>query len=324
MAVLRARRCFRVVLDGEHRLAGDAQAAIGTVEQRDMGLFDALGQRLGIHRKAVVHRDDFHLAGREVLDRMVRAMVALMHLFSLCANGKAEHLVAEADAEDRQVGLDEVLDDRNGIFARRGRVSGAVGQEHAIRLQRQDVFSRSLGRNDGDLAIETGKQAQDVALDAKIDADDVILGIGFAECAITLVPDPRRFGPGGGLAGGSFDSEIEADEAAPRLGFRLQRFDIEDAVRIMGDNRVRGTVFADPCRQGAGVYAAEADDAAGLKPGIQMLDRAEVRGVGDVGLEDDADGAAAGGGRQVFDIFFIGADNYIIIRGFTKPFSSQS
>ncbi|QTK80940.1 Thioesterase [Agrobacterium tumefaciens] len=308
MAVLRTRRCFRVMLDGEDRLAGDAQPAIGAVEQRDMGLFDAFGQRLGVDRKAVVHRDDFNLAGREVFDRMVRAVMALMHLFGLGADRKAEHLVSEADAEDRQVGLDEVLDDGNGILARCGRVSGAVGQEHAIRLQRHDVFSRGLCRNDRDLAIETGKQAQDVALDAEIDADNMIFRIGFAERAIALVPDPRRFGPGGGLAGGGFDGEIKAHKAAPRLGFRFQRFDIEDTVRIMGDNGVRRTVFADPCRQGAGVDAAEADDAAGLQPGIQMLDGTEVRGVGDVSLEDDADSTTAGGGRQVFNVFLIGAD----------------
>ena len=39
-----------------------------------------------------------------------------------------------------------------------------------------------------------------------------------------------------------------------------------------------------------------------------MLDGAEVRGIGDIGLEDDADSAATGGGRQVLDVFLIGAD----------------
>jgi len=39
-----------------------------------------------------------------------------------------------------------------------------------------------------------------------------------------------------------------------------------------------------------------------------MLGGAEVRRVGNVGLEDDADCAAAGGWRQVFDVFLIGAD----------------
>lgn len=39
-----------------------------------------------------------------------------------------------------------------------------------------------------------------------------------------------------------------------------------------------------------------------------MLDGAKVRRVGDIGLEDDADCAAAGGGCQVFNVFLIGAD----------------
>src|SRR5690606_37972073 len=51
VAVLRARRGFRVVLHREDRLAGDAQAAIGAVEERDVGFLDAPGQRFRIHRE---------------------------------------------------------------------------------------------------------------------------------------------------------------------------------------------------------------------------------------------------------------------------------
>src|SRR4051812_12110707 len=71
MRVARPGRGFRVVLYREHRLAVELDAAIGAVEQRDVGLGGTLRQRLFIHRKAVVHRGDLDLAGGLVLDRMI-------------------------------------------------------------------------------------------------------------------------------------------------------------------------------------------------------------------------------------------------------------
>ncbi len=67
----------------EDRLADNTQTAIGAVKQRNMCFFDMLWQAVGIDRKAVVHRYDFYLAGGVVLDRMVCAMMTLMHLFGL-------------------------------------------------------------------------------------------------------------------------------------------------------------------------------------------------------------------------------------------------
>ena len=54
------------------------------------------------------------------------------------------------------------------------------------------------------------------------------------------------------------------------LGFGLQRFDVENAIRIVGDDRIRRTVFADPGGERAGVDAREANDAAALQPGVEM------------------------------------------------------
>ncbi|MCY1238587.1 hypothetical protein D9M72_513320 [compost metagenome] len=76
----------------------------------------------------------------------------------------------------------------------------------------------------------------------------------------------------------------------------------------MGDDGVGHAVFADPGGQCARVDAAKADDAACLQPGVEVLDGAVVRRLGDVGLEDDADRAVACCRRQVFDVFVIGAD----------------
>ena len=53
------------------------------------------------HGEAVVLARDLDPPGREVLDRVVGAAVAEAQLVGLEADGAAEQLVAEADAEDR-------------------------------------------------------------------------------------------------------------------------------------------------------------------------------------------------------------------------------
>src|SRR3954451_19664980 len=78
--VARAGRGLGMILHREYRSAFELDATIGTVEQRDMGLRRALRQCRLIHRETVVHRCDFHLSGGLVLDRMISAVMALMHL----------------------------------------------------------------------------------------------------------------------------------------------------------------------------------------------------------------------------------------------------
>jgi hypothetical protein len=160
-----------------------------------VSLLNAFRQRLRVNCEAVVHGDDLDLAGRMILDRMVGAVVALMHLLCLCTEGEAQHLVAEADAEDRDVGLDQLLDDWHGIFAGSRRVARAVRQKDAIRLHGKYIFGARRRRHHRDLAVETGKKAQDIALDAVIEADDVILGVAGPEFAVALVPHPRCLRP---------------------------------------------------------------------------------------------------------------------------------
>src|SRR5205085_12130052 len=116
-------------------------AAIGAVEQLDMGLGCALRQGRLIHREAVVHRGDFDLSGGLVLDRMIGAMMALMHLRSLGADREPEHLVAEANSKGRRTGIDDFLNHGHRVLAGLGGIAGAVRKEHAVRLHRQNSFS---------------------------------------------------------------------------------------------------------------------------------------------------------------------------------------
>src|SRR6185437_10264270 len=103
VAVGRSRRGFRMVLHREGRLVGAAQALVGAVEQRDVGHLDVLGQRLGNDAEAVVLRRDLDLAGGQVLDRLVGAAMAALHLPGLAAQRQRQELVTEADAEDRHL-----------------------------------------------------------------------------------------------------------------------------------------------------------------------------------------------------------------------------
>ena len=120
---------------------GDGDAAVRAVEQRDVRLDHSGRQGLAVHGEAVVHRGDLDLAGGELLDRMVGAVMAVVHLDRARAERQRQHLVAEADAEDRHVGLRQhLLDHRHRVGAGRGRVAGTVGQEQAFGLVGEHVL----------------------------------------------------------------------------------------------------------------------------------------------------------------------------------------
>src|SRR3954468_25092625 len=99
-----------MILHGKHRLAFELDAAIGAIEQRDEGLGRAFWQRRLVHGKTMVHRGDLDLARSLILDRVIGAVMALMHLLGLRADREPEHLMAEADAKRRRAGVDHLLD----------------------------------------------------------------------------------------------------------------------------------------------------------------------------------------------------------------------
>ena len=128
-----------MILYAERGLVGEFKATVAAVEQRDMRCAGALGQRLRIDREAVVHAGDFDCAVAQPLDWVVGAAMALVHLERLRADREREHLVAEANAEQRLFGGEPLLDYGHGIFTRRRRITGAVGKEQAIWIMRHDV-----------------------------------------------------------------------------------------------------------------------------------------------------------------------------------------
>ena len=127
-AMKRSKRCsascgpgpgLRVVLDGAGARLGQPQALDGAVVEVEVGQLGGAEVGLPAHRavavdralaaraehgEAVVLARDLDAAGLEVLDRVVGAAVAEAQLVGLEADGAAEQLVAEADAEDRHAG----------------------------------------------------------------------------------------------------------------------------------------------------------------------------------------------------------------------------
>src|SRR6516164_11019309 len=143
--IVRARARLGVSLEAEHRALLEGEPLERAIEERAVRGDDALGERLLIHREAVVLTRDEHTAGFQLLHRMVRAMVAEFHLHGARAGGEAEDLMAETDAEHREVSLQEALRGLDGIRAGLG-ISGAVREEDAVGLECERFLGRGLCR----------------------------------------------------------------------------------------------------------------------------------------------------------------------------------
>ena len=83
-----------------------------------MGNFDCIrAKAIHIHGESVVLGGDLHLAGNQILDRLVGATVSEFQFVGTPAQSQTQNLVAQTDAEDRQPaqqvfdGLD-AIDDR--------------------------------------------------------------------------------------------------------------------------------------------------------------------------------------------------------------------
>src|SRR6185437_3271519 len=102
------RTGFRVSLEAEHRLVLERESLQRAVEQRAVRRSHISRQGRLVHGEAMILAGDEHTAGIQVLHRVIGAVMAEFHFHRLRADGESENLVAEADAEYRQVGLQEL------------------------------------------------------------------------------------------------------------------------------------------------------------------------------------------------------------------------
>ena len=174
---MRAGGGFGMVLDAEDGVVAMAEAferLVVQIDVRDVDLVEV--ERVGVDREAVIVRRDLDLLRELVAHRMVGAAMSEFQLVGFAAEGEAEQLVAEADAEDRLL-ADQLADVAHLGLERLG-VAGAVREEDAVGLERQHIFGGGERGDDGDAAAGLHEAAQDVVLDAEIVGDDVVRGAG--------------------------------------------------------------------------------------------------------------------------------------------------
>ena len=120
----------------------------------------------------MILRGDVYPARCEVLTGMVAAMVSELQLERPPAERVAEHLVAQADAEDRPL-TDEFAHGAMHVI-QRGRITRPGGKKDAVRVERQHLRRAGARRDHPHLEPVLPQPAQDVALQTVIVGDDVV------------------------------------------------------------------------------------------------------------------------------------------------------
>ncbi len=175
------RRRLGVVLDGERQQVvvgvGEFQALDDVVVEADVahpGVAPAGldgGVERCVHGEPVVLGGDLDLAGAQVLDRLVDPAVAVFQLVGAESEGAAEDLVAEADAEVGDAGVEHLAQQRHGRVGGR-RVARSIGEEHPVGAARDDLVQGHVGGQHMHLDAPLGHPGGRHVLDAQIDGGD--------------------------------------------------------------------------------------------------------------------------------------------------------
>src|SRR5262245_64870120 len=99
----------------------------------------------------MILRGDLHLVRKEILDRMIRAVMPEFELKGFAAQREAAYLMPKANPKHRHL-ADEVAHVLNRV-SHRFRISRPVRQEDTVRPHRKDVFGGSHGRHNADLTV---------------------------------------------------------------------------------------------------------------------------------------------------------------------------
>lgn len=139
--------CLRVILNREYRMLTMPDAFHGAVIEVAMRDLEFRRPRhaglVADDRKTVILRGDHHLAAGQVANRMVPAPVPVRHLLCLASIRKANQLMAETDAKDRESGVTQFTYHWKGVLDG-GRVSRAVGEEDAVRIELANLTCSSI------------------------------------------------------------------------------------------------------------------------------------------------------------------------------------
>ena len=169
-AVVRARRCFGVVLHRKEWFILYPYAFNGIIVEVQMGNLNIIGimDCLRVHSKTMVLGSYFATARNYVFDRMIKPTVAMVHFKGWYAMGKCKQLMAKTNAKHWFVMCSKLLYSFNGI-RHSGRVAGAIAYKKAIRLKIEQVLHGGFSRKYFGIHPTVNQVLQDILLNAKIE-----------------------------------------------------------------------------------------------------------------------------------------------------------
>ncbi len=126
---------------------------------------------VAVDDETVILAGDHHTAAGLLQNRMIGAMMAERHLGHLSAKRQGQELMPQADAEERQLPLEQGLDHGNGVRRHGHRIAGTVGQQNTVGIVRQNVPRGGFCRHDGDVDIPANEVVDDVSLDPVVHHD---------------------------------------------------------------------------------------------------------------------------------------------------------
>src|SRR5881296_1004527 len=128
--VVRAGRCFRMILHTEDRQFFVTHSLNRAVVQIDMSYFHSRRQRLCVDGESVVLRSDCHFAGAQIFYRLVSAAMAEFQFEGRSAKRETENLMTKTDSEDRLL-AHQIANSFVRVRQRRG-IAGAVGEKNSV------------------------------------------------------------------------------------------------------------------------------------------------------------------------------------------------
>lgn len=125
---------FRVILHTEERLFFVFQARDRVVVQVHVCyLHDFRVYGVNIDAESVVVRRNFNLGRPQILNGLVGAAMTELQFERVGTQGSTEHLVSKANAEHRELGVDQFAHQLSNLFGF-GRVARTVGNKDSVRL----------------------------------------------------------------------------------------------------------------------------------------------------------------------------------------------
>ena len=135
---MRPGRCLGMALKAECGLVCPGQALQRAVKQTDVGDAQMLWQAGHVNREAVILAGNADPARVQIFDRVIGAVVALLHFegFDTCC--QSHELVPEANAKNGNASFNQFAHSGNRVVARL-RVTRAVRQKDPIRFELEYV-----------------------------------------------------------------------------------------------------------------------------------------------------------------------------------------